>query len=69
MSKIDGSLTGETNPIRPLAVPEREIDLIIVYEASSDSPNDWVNGTNLISKCNWFTVFVLLTGVTCLTLI
>lgn len=48
--QIDGSLTGETNPIRPLIVPSRKLDLVIVYEASSDSTNDWVNGTNLISK-------------------
>ncbi|GKU03890.1 unnamed protein product [Fusarium langsethiae] len=44
---IDGSLTLDTNPLRPLIIPERELDLIIVYEASSDAPNSWVNGTNL----------------------
>ncbi|KAM5347248.1 hypothetical protein ACJ41O_010253 [Fusarium nematophilum] len=46
---IDGSLTGETNPIRPLIIPYRQVDLVIVYEASSDAPNWWVNGTNLIN--------------------
>ncbi|CAH0020252.1 unnamed protein product [Clonostachys rhizophaga] len=46
---IDGSLTGETNPIRPLIIPERRVDFIIVYEASSDSKYYWVNGTNLIN--------------------
>ncbi|KAK7429397.1 hypothetical protein QQZ08_003989 [Neonectria magnoliae] len=46
---IDGSLAGETNPIRPLIIPDREVDFIIVYEASSDAPNYWVNGTNLIN--------------------
>ncbi|KAJ3466614.1 hypothetical protein MRS44_004178 [Fusarium solani] len=47
---VDGSLTGETNPLRPLIIPDRKLDLIIVYEASSDSiVNDWVNGTNLIN--------------------
>ncbi|TDZ26166.1 Lysophospholipase 1 [Colletotrichum orbiculare MAFF 240422] len=46
---VDGSLTGETNPIRPLIVPEREVDFIIVYEASSDAQYSWVNGTNLIN--------------------
>ncbi|KAL6917412.1 hypothetical protein FSST1_008907 [Fusarium sambucinum] len=44
---IDGSLTLDTNPLRPLIIPERKLDLIIVYEASSDAPNGWVNGTNL----------------------
>ncbi|KAF5025162.1 hypothetical protein F66182_2738 [Fusarium sp. NRRL 66182] len=46
---VDGSLTLESNPLRPLIIPERKLDLIIVYEASSDAPNDWVNGTNLIN--------------------
>ncbi|VUC23730.1 unnamed protein product [Clonostachys rosea] len=46
---IDGSLTGETNPIRPLIIPDRQVDFIIVYEASSDAKNNWVNGTNLIN--------------------
>jgi lysophospholipase len=32
-----------------LIIPDRKLDLIIVYEASSDAPNSWVNGTNLIS--------------------
>ncbi|KAL0944476.1 lysophosphoplipase A [Colletotrichum truncatum] len=47
---IDGSLSGETNPIRPLIIPERQVDLVIVYEASSDAANNWVNGTNLINS-------------------
>jgi lysophospholipase len=47
--QVDGSLTGETNPIRPLIIPDRALDFIIVYEASSDATNAWVNGTNLIS--------------------
>ncbi|KAF9771712.1 hypothetical protein IL306_010639 [Fusarium sp. DS 682] len=46
---VDGSLTLESNPLRPLIIPERRLDLIIVYEASSDAPNSWVNGTNLIN--------------------
>ncbi|RMJ17343.1 hypothetical protein CDV36_003018 [Fusarium kuroshium] len=47
---LDGSLTGETNPLRPLIIPDRRLDLIIVYEASGDSiANGWVNGTNLIN--------------------
>ncbi|KAF4496954.1 MFS transporter [Fusarium agapanthi] len=45
----DGSLTLESNPLRPLIIHVRKLDLIIVYEASSDAPNSWVNGTNLIS--------------------
>ncbi|CEF77500.1 unnamed protein product [Fusarium graminearum] len=44
---IDGSLSLDTNPLRPLIIPERKLDLIIVYEASSDAPNSWNNGTNL----------------------
>ncbi|KAH7326495.1 lysophosphoplipase A [Stachybotrys elegans] len=47
---LDGSLTGETDPIRPLIVPDRDVDLIIVYEASSDAAYNWVNGTNLINS-------------------
>jgi lysophospholipase len=46
---VDGGLTGETNPIRPLIIPDRALDFIIIYEASSDAANAWVNGTNLIS--------------------
>ncbi|KAJ3528097.1 hypothetical protein NM208_g10373 [Fusarium decemcellulare] len=46
---VDGSLTGESNPIRPLIIPDRKVDFIIVYEASSDAANSWVNGTNLIT--------------------
>ncbi|KAF4446753.1 hypothetical protein F53441_9687 [Fusarium austroafricanum] len=45
----DGSLTLESNPLRPLIIPDRKLDLIIVYEASSDAANYWVNGTNLIN--------------------
>ncbi|KAF0642659.1 hypothetical protein FPSE5266_05568 [Fusarium pseudograminearum] len=44
---IDGSLSLDTNPLRPLIIPERKLDLIVVYEASSDAPNSWNNGTNL----------------------
>lgn len=43
-------MAGETNPIRPLIIPEREVDFIIIYEASSDAKYHWVNGTNLISR-------------------
>ncbi|KAJ4253372.1 hypothetical protein NW762_010527 [Fusarium torreyae] len=46
---VDGSLTLESDPLRPLIIPERKLDLIIVYEASSDAANSWVNGTNLIN--------------------
>ncbi|KAJ6445661.1 LOW QUALITY PROTEIN: lysophospholipase plb1 [Purpureocillium lavendulum] len=44
---VDGSLTGENNPIRPLIVPERRVDFIILYEASSEAKYSWVNGTSL----------------------
>lgn len=62
---LDGSMTGETNPIRPLIIPERQVDFIIVYETSSDAKYHWVNGTNLISqsttKISTFTrVFMLI---------
>ncbi|TID00038.1 Lysophospholipase 1 [Colletotrichum higginsianum] len=46
---VDGSLGGETNPIRPLIIPERGVDFIIVYEASLDAAYNWVNGTNLVN--------------------
>ncbi|KAK1699957.1 lysophosphoplipase A [Colletotrichum godetiae] len=46
---VDGSLGGETNPIRPLIIPERQVDFVIVYEASSDAQYNWVNGTNLVN--------------------
>ncbi|KAJ4387370.1 hypothetical protein N0V93_007961 [Gnomoniopsis smithogilvyi] len=35
---VDGSEAGETDPLRPLMVPQRNVDLIIVYEASTDAP-------------------------------
>ncbi|UNI16366.1 Lysophospholipase [Purpureocillium takamizusanense] len=44
---VDGSLTGENNPIRPLIIPDRQVDFIIVYEASSEGTYAWVNGTSL----------------------
>ncbi|KAJ0340844.1 hypothetical protein COL922a_002969 [Colletotrichum nupharicola] len=48
---LDGSMAGETNPIRPLIIPERQVDLVIVFEASSDSlMYNWVNGTNLVNS-------------------
>lgn len=40
----------ESNPLRPLITPARKLDFIIVYEASSDAPNSWNNGSNPISK-------------------
>ncbi|KAH7185207.1 acyl transferase/acyl hydrolase/lysophospholipase [Fusarium flagelliforme] len=46
---IDGSLALESNPLRPLITPDRKLDFIIVYEASSDAPNSWNNGSNLIN--------------------
>ncbi len=49
MLQVDGSLAGETDPLRPMIVPERGLDFIVVYEASSDSKYHWINGTNLIS--------------------
>lgn len=50
LAQLDGSLAGETNPIRPLIIPDRGVDFIIVYEASSDAKYHWVNGTNLVSE-------------------
>jgi lysophospholipase len=50
LEQLDGSLAGETNPMRPLIIPDRGVDFIIVYEASSDAKYHWVNGTNLISE-------------------
>lgn len=44
---VDGSLSGETDPIRPLIIPAREVDFIIVYEASSEAEYNWNNGTTL----------------------
>lgn len=34
---VDGSEAGETDPLRPLIIPQRGIDFIIVYEASLDA--------------------------------
>ena len=48
--QVDGSETGETIPLRPLIVPARKLDFIVVYDASLDGAHSWVNGTNLISK-------------------
>ncbi|KAM5362714.1 hypothetical protein ACJZ2D_012376 [Fusarium nematophilum] len=50
LSLVDGSLSGESNPICPLIIPNRKVDLIIVYKASSDAANSWVNGTNLTNS-------------------
>ncbi|KAF4993218.1 hypothetical protein FGRMN_6582, partial [Fusarium graminum] len=47
---VDGSLALDSNPVRPLIIPERKLDLIIVYEASSDAPNSWVNDTALVAS-------------------
>jgi lysophospholipase len=52
--QVDGSETGETIPIRPLIVPQRKVDFLIAYDASSDSKYSWVNGTNLISEFDLF---------------
>lgn len=35
---VDGSEAGETDPLRPLMIPQRDVDFIIVYEASTDAP-------------------------------
>lgn len=48
--QVDGSLTGENNPIRPLIIPDRQVDFIVVYEASSEGTYSWVNGTSLQSE-------------------
>lgn len=45
-------MTGENNPIRPLIVPERDVNFIIVYEASSEGKYSWMNGTSLQSGCD-----------------
>lgn len=34
---VDGSEAGETDPLRPLMIPQRGVDFMIVYEASADS--------------------------------
>lgn len=44
---VDGSLSGETNPVRPLIVPARELDLVIIYETSTEAEFSWNNGTTL----------------------
>ncbi|KAF4336761.1 major facilitator superfamily transporter [Fusarium beomiforme] len=59
---VDGSLALESNPLRPLIIPERKLDLIIVYEASSDAPNSWVNGSNLIGTL-FLTLIKALTNI------
>lgn len=45
-SQADGSETGETIPLRPLIIPQRQVDFIIAYDASGENlGNSWVNGT------------------------
>ena len=37
---------GETLPLRPLIIPERKVDFMVVYDSSGEDPvNQWVNGT------------------------
>ncbi|KAF3763282.1 FabD/lysophospholipase-like protein [Cryphonectria parasitica EP155] len=47
---VDGSEAGETDPLRPLIIPQRGLDFIIVYEATLDAAYNCDNGTNLINS-------------------
>jgi lysophospholipase len=49
---VDGSESGQTVPIWPLIQPARDVDLIIAFDASGETPYGWQNGTNIIDTAN-----------------
>lgn len=49
---VDGSESGQTVPIWPLIQPDRDVDLIIAFDASGETPYGWQNGTNIIDTAN-----------------
>ncbi|CCD25858.2 putative carboxylic ester hydrolase NDAI_0G00820 [Naumovozyma dairenensis CBS 421] len=44
---VDGGEDGENIPLRPLLIPERDMDVIFVIDSSSDK-NNFANGTKLL---------------------
>ncbi|SCV67041.1 BQ2448_5687 [Microbotryum intermedium] len=49
LSLIDGGLAGEVDPIAPLAAPAREVDCIVVADASADSNQQMPTGASLVA--------------------
>jgi lysophospholipase len=49
---VDGSESGQTIPFWPLLQPAREVDFIIAFDGSSETPFGWQNGTNIIDTYN-----------------
>jgi lysophospholipase len=49
---VDGSESGQTIPLWPVIQPERNVDFIIAFDASGETPFGWQNGTNMIDTYN-----------------
>jgi lysophospholipase len=49
---VDGSESGQTIPFWPLLQPSREVDFIIAFDGSGETPYGWQNGTNMIDTYN-----------------
>ncbi|KAG8863876.1 hypothetical protein FRB97_005185, partial [Tulasnella sp. 331] len=48
---VDGSETGQENPLWPIIQPERAVDFIVVSDAcGSELSSGWMNGTNLYNS-------------------
>ena len=52
LSLVDGSESGQTIPLWPIIQPAREVDFIIAWDASGETPFGWQNGTNIIDTYN-----------------
>jgi lysophospholipase len=52
LSIVDGSESGQTIPLWPIIQPAREVDFIIAWDASGETPYGWQNGTNIIDTYN-----------------
>jgi lysophospholipase len=49
---VDGSESGQTIPFWPVLQPERNVDFIVAFDASGETPFGWQNGTNMIDTYN-----------------
>ncbi|KDE03719.1 hypothetical protein MVLG_05789 [Microbotryum lychnidis-dioicae p1A1 Lamole] len=49
LSLIDGGLAGEVDPIAPLAAPARQIDCIVVADATADSNQSMPTGASMVA--------------------
>jgi lysophospholipase len=49
---VDGSESGQTVPLFPVLQSARDVDFIIAWDASAETPYAWQNGTNIIDTYN-----------------